>query len=255
VTEYINCQTAQELIPASMLDALEVDEELSLLAHLRECATCRAEAEALRPVASSLGLGAADAGHPAPQVKANVMSRIGAMPKPQTAPLPQRRWVFRPIAALVPAAIALILIFGLGAAVVSLQSQVMQQQARLNRVTQQQAALRQFILKQEMQPVALKMDGPAASAEAVLYASTDNVAMAVTGLPLLEGDSVYQCWWIDTATGEVTPGTTFRVDANGAGVWVWRMPEGDAYDKMLVTKEPRSGQTQAEGPVLITAEF
>ena len=82
------------------------------------------------------------------------------MPKPQTAPLPQRRWVFRPIAALVPAAIALILIFGLGAAVVSLQSQVTQQQARLDRVTQQQVALRQFILKQEMQPVALKMDGP-----------------------------------------------------------------------------------------------
>ena len=70
MTEYINCQTAQELIPASMLDALEVDEELSLLAHLRECAACRAEAEALRPVANSLGLGAADAGRPAPQVKA-----------------------------------------------------------------------------------------------------------------------------------------------------------------------------------------
>ena len=89
----------------------------------------------------------------------------------------------------------------------------------------------------------------------MLYASTDNVAMAVTGLPPLEGDSVYQCWWVDTATGEVTPGTTFKVDANGAGVWVWKMPEGDEYDKMLVTKEPRSGQTKAEGPVLITAEF
>jgi hypothetical protein len=255
VTEHIDCQIAQELIPASMLDALEVDDELSLLAHLRECAVCRAEAEALRPVANSLGLGAADAGRPAPQVKLNVMSRISAVPKPQTAPLIQHRWVFRPIAALVPAAIALILIFGLGAAVVSLQAQVTQQQARLDRVTQQQVALRQFILKQEMQPVALKMDGPAASADAVLYASTDNVAMAVTGLPSLEGDSVYQCWWVDTKTGEVTPGTTFKVDANGAGVWVWKMPEGGEYGKMLVTKEPRPDQTKAEGQVLITAEF
>lgn len=255
MTKYINCQIAQELIPASMLDALEVDEELSLLAHLRECAACRAEAEALRPVANSLGFGAADAGRPAPQVKLNVMSKISAIPKPQTAPLPKRRWVFRPIAALVPAAIALILVFGLGAVVVSLQSQVTQQQARLDRVTQQQVALRQFMLNQEMQPVALKMEGPATTAQAVLYASTDNVAMAVTGLPPLEGDSVYQCWWIDAKTGEVTPGTTFKVDANGAGVWAWKMPEGGEYGKMQVTKEPRPGQTKAEGQVLITAEF
>jgi len=255
VTKYINCQTAQELIPASMLDALEVDEELSLLAHLGECAACRAEADALRPVANSIGLGAADAGRPAPQVKFNVMSRIGAVPKPQTAPLRQRRWVFRPIAALVPAAIALILIFGLGAAVVSLQSQVTQQQARLDRVTQQQVALRQFMLNQDMQPVAVKLDGPATTANAVLYASTDNIALAVTGLPPLEGEGVYQCWWIDTKTGEVVPGTTFKVDANGAGVWVWKMPEGGEYGKMQVTKELRPGQTKAEGPIVITAEF
>jgi len=238
-----------------MLDALEVDEELSLLAHLRECPACRAETNALRPVANSLGFGAADAGRPAPQVKLNVMSKISAIPRPQTAPVPKRRWVFRPIAALVPAAIALILIFGLGAAVVSLQSQATQQQARLDRVTQQQVALRQFMLNQEMQPVAVKLDGPATTAQVVLYASTDNVAMAVTGLPPLEGDSVYQCWWINTQTGEVTPGTTFKVDANGAGVWAWKMPEGGGYDKMQVTKEPRPGQTKAEGPVLITAEF
>jgi len=177
-----------------MLDALEVDEELALLAHLRECAVCRAEAEALRPVANSLGLSTADAGRPAPQAKLNVMSRIGAASKPQAALLPQRRWVFRPIAALVPAAIALILIFGLGAAVVSLQSQATQQQARLDRVTQQQVALRQFMLNQEMQPIAVKMDGPATTANAVLYASTDNIALAVTGLPPLEGEGVYQCW-------------------------------------------------------------
>lgn len=253
--EHLNCQTAQLLIPASMLDALEVDEELSLLEHLRECAACRAEVEALRPAANSLGLSAADAGQPAPRVKASVMSRIMAPPKPQTAPLPQRRWVFRPIAALVPAAIALILVFGLSAAVVSLQNQVTQQQARLDRVTQQQVALRQFMLNQNMQPVAVKLEGPASTATAVLYASTDNVAMAVTGLPALEGDSVYQCWWVNTATGEVTPGTTFKVDANGAGVWAWKIPPGDEYGKMLVTKELQPGQTKAEGPVLITAEF
>jgi hypothetical protein len=111
------------------------------------------------------------------------------------------------------------------------------------------------MLNQNMQPVAVQLNGPASTANAVLYASADNVAMAVTGLPTLEGDSVYQCWWIDTKTGEVTPGTTFKVDANGAGVWAWKIPAGDEYGKMLVTKESRPGQTRAEGPVLITVEF
>ena len=214
----MDCQMAQELLPASGLDALEVGEELALLAHLQACAACRAEANALRPVANSLGLAAADAGQPAPQIRMQVMTRIGVSSRSQTTLLPQRRWVFRPIAALVPAAIALLLIFGLGAAVISLQGQVSQHQARLERVTQQQVALRQFMLDAQLQPVVLKIDNPDASA--VLYAAEDKVAMAVTGLPPLEGDSVYQCWWIDSKTGEVKSGTAFKVAiANGAGVW------------------------------------
>lgn len=252
--EKMDCQTVRDHLPASMLDALEVDEELAVLEHLRTCAACRAEADALRPAANSLGLAAADAGQPSPQTRLQVMSRIGSVPKPQTAPLPQRRWVFRPIAALVPAAIALALIFGLGAAVISLQGQMSQQQARLDRLTQQQVALRQFILDAQMQPVALTIDHPEASA--VAYVSGDSIAMAVTGLPLLEDDSVYQCWWIDSKTGEVKPGATFKVDANGAGVWAWARPVDNAeYNQMAVTLESRSGNTKPEGPVLITAEF
>ena len=253
MTEKMDCQTAQELLPASMLDALEVDEELALLEHLRKCAACRAEADAVRPVANSLGLAAADAGQPSPQTRLQVMSKIGTVPKPRTAPLPPRRSIFRPIAALVPAAIALILVFGLGAAVISLQGQVSQQQARLDRLTQQQVALRQFMLNAQLEPVTVKIDNP--NATATLYASGDDVAMAVTGLPLLEGDSVYQCWWINSKTGEVKPGSAFKVDANGAGVWAWSRPGKSEYDQMAISHESQAGKTRPEGPVLITAEY
>ncbi len=249
----MNCQTVQELLPASVLDALEVDEELALLEHLRTCAACRAEADTLRPVANTLGLAAMDAGQPSPQARLQMMAKIRSVPKPQTAPLPQRRLIFRPIAALVPAAIALILLFGLGAAVVSLQGQVTQQQARLDRFTQQQVALRQFMLNTQMQPVALKIDNP--NVVATLYASHNDVAMAVTGLPVLEGDSVYQCWWINSKTGEVKPGATFKVDASGAGIWAWSRPGDVEYDQMTVSRESQAGKTKPEGPVLITATF
>jgi hypothetical protein len=253
VSEMLDCETAQELLPASALDALEVDEELALLEHLRVCPDCRTEAESLRPVANSLGLAVGDVGQPSPQARLQLMSQINALPKPQTAPLPPRRSIFRPIAALVPAAIGLLLIFGLGAAALSLQRQVDQQQARLDRLTQQQVALRQFMLGEQMRPVALKIDE--SQADAVAYTSDDTIALAVTGLPTLTGDSVYQCWWIDTQTGEVKAGSTFRVDASGAGVWAWARPANTEYDQMAVTLESRSGQTKPEGPILITAEF
>jgi hypothetical protein len=79
--------------------------------------------------------------------------------------------------------------------------------------------------------------------------------MAVTGLPLLEGDGVYQCWWINSKTGEVAPGSAFKVDANGAGVWAWSRPDKAEYDQMAVSRESRAGNTRPAGPVLITAEF
>jgi hypothetical protein len=181
------------------------------------------------------------------------MGRINTVPKPQAAPLPQRRSIFRPIAALIPAAIALALIFGLGAAAISLQRQVTQQQARLDRLAQQQIALRQFMLSASMQPVALHIDAP--DAEAVLFVSDTDVAMAVTGLPALTGNSVYQCWWLDTKTGEVTAGSTFRVDTDGAGVWAWPRLNADEYDAMAVSLENEPGHTAPQGPIVMTADF
>jgi len=251
----MDCQTSQELIPASMLDALEMEEQVALLEHLRECVSCRAEAASLRPVVGALGFAAPDAGKPAPDVKLRVMSKVGATAKPHAAPLQQRRWIFRSIPALVPAAIALILILGLGAAVVSLQSQVAQQRATLDHSAQLQASLQQFLLNANVETVPVKMDGPATSATAMLYTTGDKVAMVVKGLPPLEGDSVYQCWWINSQTGEIVAGTFFKVDAEGAGLWVWKIPEGDENNKMTITQENQPGKTKAEGPVVLTVEF
>jgi hypothetical protein len=109
------------------------------------------------------------------------------------------------------------------------------------------------MLNAQMRPVALKLDNP--NATAVLYVSNNNVAMAVTGLPTLAGDSVYQCWWINTKTGDMPPGSAFKVDANGAGVWAWSRPDKAEYDRMAISRESQAGNTRPEGPVLITAEF
>lgn len=117
----LDCQTTRELLPASVLDALEVDEELALLEHLQACPGCRAEADDLRLAANSLGMAAPDAGRPSPQTRLHMMAKLNALSKPPATPLPQRRWTYRPAAALVPAAIAFMLVIELGAVAVSLQ--------------------------------------------------------------------------------------------------------------------------------------
>ncbi len=256
----LDCEKTRDLLPASLLDALEVDEAIAVMDHLRRCPACRAEADSLRPIVGAMAFSTPDAGNPSPQVKHRLMTQIGESVRPKPI-VPARRWVFRPIAALVPAAIALILVFGLGAWALSLQSQLSQrqaqlsqQQARLDRITQQQTALRQFLMAANFQPVAVKFEG-AMAASAALYAASDQVAMVVQGLPQLQGDEVYQCWWLDAATQEITPGAAFKVDANGAGVWAWSLPAGGEYHRMLITREPRAGNQKAEGPLILTANF
>jgi hypothetical protein len=60
---------------------------------------------------------------------------------------------------------------------------------------------------------------------------------------------------MDEAKQEIVPGSTFKVDANGAGVWAWDRPKGAEYHIMAVTLEPKPGNTKAEGPVILTAKF
>ena len=253
MTEILNCAAADELLPGSLLDALEVDEAVALAAHLRTCARCRAELDSLRPAIEALALSPAQTGTPAPQVKQRLMSQVRASKQPQRVQL--KRWVFRPIAALVPAAIALALVIVLSSWALSLQSQVADQQARLNQLTQWRASVQDFFLPSNFQTMPIKFEQAAASATGTLYISDDKVALSVQGLAPLPGDAVYQCWWTNSAN-EVVAGGIFKIDTSGSGLWVWDRPkEADEYHHMAVTLENRPGVTKSEGPLILKADF
>lgn len=243
----LDCNSTLDLVPALLLDVLDAAEIRAVREHLAACEKCRAEADALRPVANSIGLAAPDRGEPAPRVKQQLLAKIDARPKPIKE---ARRWFFRPIAILAPAALSLALVIILGTWALTNQTQLQQQQTRLDRLSRQQIALRDFMLDPSIQPVSVQVNSTAAANVAV-YASHQAFAMAVTGLKPLQGEEVYQCWWYD---GDAKPvaGDVFRVDTNGAGVWAWNRPAGQ-YTLMKVTKEPRQGQTQPTGDVLFTA--
>ena len=248
MTETLNCAAADELLPGSLLDALEVDEAVALAAHLRTCARCRAELDSLRPALEALALSPAQTGAPSPQIKQRLMSQVRMSKQPQR--VQPKRWVFRPVAA-----IALALVVVLSSWALSLQSQVGDQQARLDRLTQWRASVQDFFLPSNFQTMPVKFEQAAASATGTLYVSNNRVALAVQGLAPVQGSAVYQCWWISGAN-EVVAGGTFKVDASGSGLWVWDRPkEADEYRSMAVTLENRPGLTKAEGPLILKADF
>jgi hypothetical protein len=253
----VDCQTAQELIPAWLLNVLEADQQTALRDHLRTCAACRAEADSLRSGADLLGLAVPDAGVPAPRVKQRVMASVQETAKPRAAiqTKPRRMMTWHGAAVFASAAVALLLIVGLGATFVSLQNQVNQQQARLDRLTRIQVALQQFMLSEKIQTIPVTLADPTSSATAALYVSENKVAMSVTGLPPLEEGSVYQCWWGDPQTGELVPGSTFKVDENGAGVWVWPIPPGSEYTHMTISRESQPNHPQPTGPIILSANL
>ena len=243
----LDCNATLDLIPAMLLDILETDEVLAVRKHLRVCAKCQAEADSLRPTVSLMGLAAPEVSAPSPKVKSRLMEQISPRPKPVKQ---SRRWFFRPLTLFAATTAALAIAFGVWG--YTTQAQVTQQQARLDRLTQQQAALRQFMIDGEMQPVPVQFESQS-QASAVLYAASDRVAMAIDGLPPLKGEEVYQCWW--KAAQKSVAGTAFRVDDKGAGLWVWKRPEGEDFEKMLITRESRSGQDTQTGPLILTANL
>lgn len=249
----IDCQTAQELIPAWLLGVLEPDEQTPLHDHLRTCAACRAEADSLRLGADLLALTTPDTGAPSPRVKQRMLAAVHETASPRTAVRSRRVITWRWAAVFASAVVVLAVIVGLGVSIGSLQNQLNQQQARLDRLTRIQVALQQFMLNENIQTIPITMTDPASTASAALYLSDNKVAMSVTGLPPLEGSSVYQCWWGDPQTGELVPGTTFKVNENGAGVWVWPIPPGAEYTQMTITRESQPDHPQPTGPVILTA--
>jgi predicted anti-sigma-YlaC factor YlaD len=245
----LDCNATLELIPAMLLDALDADETVAVQAHLRYCTNCRTEAESFRPVIGLMGLAAPEAAEPSPRVKQRLMAQISPRSRPVNQP---RRWFFRPLAMFATAAAVLALAFGVWG--YTQQAQMTQQQARLDRLTQQQVALRQVMLDGTLRPVPVHFEGQT-SASAVMYAASDQVVMAVDGLPSLTGDEVYQCWWENTQDWSSVAGTTFKVDEMGAGVWAWDRPAAGDFDKMLVTREKRAGVDKHYGPLILTASL
>ncbi len=246
--EVIDCEQADELLPAYMLDVLDVEEAVAVATHLRTCERHRNEWQTLRPIVDSLALSAPVAEMPPTAIKQQLLLQIRSTPRVMHRPL-----IARP-AALAPILIALVVLFGVGGWALSLQSQVSTQQAQLDRMTTWQKSIQQFFIGTNVQTLPVKFTDQFANDQATMYVVNDRVALAVQGLPTLSGDQVYQCWWLSDSN-EVMPGSSFKTDANGMGVWAWQRPADSDYHILGITLENQSGLTQPQGPLVLKVQF
>jgi Anti-sigma-K factor rskA/Putative zinc-finger len=246
--EVIDCEQADELLPAYMLDVLDIEEAVAVATHLRTCERHRNEWQTLRPIVDSLALSVPVADKPSGAIKQQLLSQVRSIPRIMHRPL-----IARP-AAFATVFIALVVLFGVGGWALSLQSQVNTQQAQLDRMTASQKSIQQFFIGTNVQTLPVKFTDQFSNDQATMYVANDRVALAVQGLPTLSGDQVYQCWWMSDSN-DVMPGSTFKTDANGMGVWAWQRPAGSEYHILGITLENQSGLTQPQGPLVLKVQF
>jgi anti-sigma-K factor RskA len=231
------------LAGAYALDALPGDDRALFEGHLARCDACAQEVRGLREATAHLGVAVATA--PPPELRAQVLARIGQVRQlppllPDLAAERQRRARRRPGLAvgLAAACLALALVAG-GLAVRS--------QQELDRTRAAGQAVAAVLSAPDARTVT--GTGAGGTATVVLSRSRGQVVFASSGLRSLERSETYELWLMGPRA--VRPAGLLRPDAAGQTRPVVASPLADA-DRVGLTVEPASGSSQpTTDPVLL----
>jgi len=222
-----------QLAPCA-LDALTEDERLETLAHLTQCAECRAVASRYRSVAGMLAL-AVPQPPPAPiWLKRDILRAAastprqhgsdgsGRHPKPLLAHTLSTTWA------------AVFVVLALGAGILGGQ------------------ALGPLVPGSKGAPadqtVVLAATAGGQGARGFLYAGPAASTLSVTGLPALPADRVYEVWVVGSEG--TRPAGTFTTTVDGRGAVVMDRA-ATARHTVAVTVEPAPGSSEPTGPILL----
>ena len=233
----INCNQAEELLGAYVLEALSEDETRRMDEHLESCAEHTATVAELRRTRSLLALAVDEAQAPA-ELRLRIMHASEAGPiadRPPATPIFDRqrsrqvrglrRWTLRPIHGAIAA--ALVLALGLG-------------------------GLGGYLLSQAGQPIAYNLQGAASSAPGatgrlVYFKDRKQAVLTVTGLPRLAAGHVYEIWLIRSGV-PVDEGISAGADGK---LGVQLSADLSQFDELAITIEPGEQQLPTTTPILI----
>jgi len=244
----------KDALSALALGALDPAERIEVEAHVRECAECEAELQALLKVVDGIGLEASPV-TPPEVLRSRLLARVTAQPQlrsvpparmttdvpsrdvrtPDSRPKPAGSW-------MMPLALAASLVLAAAALVYAFRLQVEVQELRKTAFLLQSADL-----------VRANMKGQASAPNATglaLWSKANGMIFSAAQLPKLPAGRVYQLWTITgttaTSAGLLTPDAsgTVRVELPVAG----GAARPDAFG---LTIEPAGGSSAPTLPIVL----
>ncbi|MDQ3133355.1 MAG: anti-sigma factor [Acidobacteriota bacterium] len=276
----------KELLEVAALDALDAAEGIALEAHLAECATCPAEADAWREVAAALALPMTPV-KPSAAVRERLLEAIRTQSPPvraiaapgaqtngehaaaQTSNVVsldsrrERRGViiskplltFGSIAASVAIAALAVTLALLWSQNKALKTQLAQMSDSLRQTEQEIGSLRadrELLAAPDARAVALAgtKDATKAQARLTFDQRTGRAILVAANLPPAPAGKAYQLWFI--AGGKPLPGGLFRPDATGHAELHDTVPTaGRNANTFAVTLEPQGGVPAPTGSMYL----
>ena len=242
------------------LGALDGEEKQAIEAHLSACPACSQQLAAARQRTALLGL-SAPAVAPRPQVKADLMAKLKAEPRPVSAksaasqPAQSQskkiRWGLRFSFGFGLAAAALAFAtFELansdlerGREIKQLQAEVAQDESSMQAMSQVTAAPDSAMIALLQQP-----GGPPGQAH-VMYNARMGMGVYAGQLAPAPAGKSYQLWLV-TATGTKVSAGLVNVNQQAASV-IMHLAPGLTAKAFAVTLEPEGGMPQPTGPMVL----
>jgi anti-sigma-K factor RskA len=242
------------------LGALDGEEKQAIEAHLSACPACTQQLAAARQRTALLGL-SAPAVAPRPQVKADLMAKLKAEPRPvsaksaasqQAQSQPKKiRWGLRFSFGFGLAAAALAFAtFELaksdlerGRQIKQLQAEVAQDESSMQAMSQVTAAPDSAMIALLQQP-----GGPPGQAH-VMYNARMGMGVYAGQLAPAPAGKSYQLWLV-TATGTKVSAGLVNVNQQAASV-IMHLAPGLTAKAFAVTLEPEGGMPQPTGPMVL----
>ena len=225
-----------DLVAVYALGSLPRAEAASVREHLKTCADCRQEYNAMRPAVNAL---ATSAEAPASDLlKARIMKTVRAESNRTTERRP--RAIVWP-AYIVAAASIAIALWAEGSNIL-IKQEMRQSADQVAQLSTQIKSANSTVAAQKMM-VADLMNRDSkrfevADGEVVMHG--DRIYIAMHGMPMPPKGRVYQAWMLHNGAKEMTPGATFMPDRSGVAV-VSLPPHASSFAAVAVSIEPEGG--------------
>jgi anti-sigma-K factor RskA len=231
-------------VAAYALGTLSAGDAASVRAHLRDCAECRAEYDALAPAAAAVGV-SAEGPVPKPALKERIMREVAPRSGPAIV------WPAYLVAAACFALAVALSLFNLSLIeqLHAAQSQLAQAQVRSSGLLHNLSSERSTVADL-MDEGARRYDVPGGQIVSV----HDRIYITMHDMPQPPKGKVYQAWTLPKGSKTMVPAQTFLPDAHGVAVVALPVQAANTA-AVAVSVEPDGGSKQPTSKPMVVQQL